>query len=326
MDDQSGFQTSQAQLRSIQRRASSTQSWWRLSVTVPHEAAEAVANFLVELGSQGVIEGERDLTQPVSLVTTVPLVTTVQGFFSFTSSKTELCATVANYLRDLENVFPALRQTELRLSEISSDTWSEQWRDHFPPLSVGQRFLVLPPWESQTIVPERIVLVINPSMAFGTGHHATTQGCLEAVEDLCARYGPPARALDLGTGSGILAIALAKLGAQEIWATDNDPIALDEANKNVAANQVAPYVRLSSASVEALLLSFPLIVANLFSSTLILLAPTLTSTVIPRGHVILSGIQLDQEADVLAAYPFPSWQLVTRYPKDEWVTLVIQRS
>jgi len=320
MDDQSGFQTSQAQLRSIQRRASSTQSWWRLSVTVPHEAAEAVANFLVELGSQGVIEGERDLTQPVSLVTTV------QGFFSLTSSETELCATVANYLRELENIFPTLGQTELRLSEISSDAWSEQWRGHFPPLSVGGRFLVLPPWESQTIVPERIVLVINPSMAFGTGHHATTQGCLEAVEDLCARYGPPARALDLGTGSGILAIALAKLGAQEIWATDNDPIALDEANKNVVANQVAPYVRLSSASVEALLLSFPLIVANLFSSTLVLLAPTFTSAVIPQGHAILSGIQLDQEADVLAAYPSPSWHLVTRYPKDEWVTLVIQRS
>jgi ribosomal protein L11 methyltransferase len=123
-----------------------------------------------------------------------------------------------------------------------------------------------------------------------------------------------------------LAIALAKLGAQEIWATDNDPIALDEANKNVAANQVAPYVRLSSASVEALHLSFPLIVANLFSSTLVLLAQTLTSAVIPQGYAILSGIQLDQETDVLAAYPSPSWHLVTRYPKDGWVTLVIQQS
>jgi len=295
-------------------------SWLRLSITVPHEAAEPVANFLVELGSEGVIESERDLTQPA------PSVTTVQGFFPLSRSGTELCAAVADHLRGLQGRFPLLGQPEPRLSEISSDAWSNQWRGHFPPLFVGQRILVLPPWESPSIAPERIALVIDPSMAFGTGHHATTQGCLEAIEALCQQYGPVIRALDLGTGSGILAIALAKLGTQEVWATDNDPVALDEANKNVIANQVTPCIRLSAASIEALPLPFPLIVANLFSSTLVSLAPTLTAAVSPQGHAVLSGIQLDQEADVLAAYPSPSWHLMTRFPKDDWVTLVFQRS
>ena len=155
----------------------------------------------------------------------------------------------------------------------------------------------------------------------GSGHI-----CLEAIEALCQHYGPPARALDLGTGSGILAIALSKLGTQDVWATDNDPIALAEAHKNATANQTIERIRLSDAEVEALSLPFPLLVANLFSSTLVSLAPTLTAAVVPQGHAILSGIQLDQEADVLAAYPSPLWQLVTRYPKDEWVTLVLRRS
>lgn len=304
---------------STQHPAPSTQSWRCLSISVPHEAAEAVASYLVELGSEGVIEGERDLTKPASPVTTV------QGFFPLSRSQAELSATVRAYLQKLQDSFPFLETPYVHFSEICSDAWAEQWHGHFPPLSVGQRFLVLPPWESPSVAPERFPLIIDPSMAFGTGHHATTQGCLEAIEMLCQRYGPPARALDLGTGSGILAIALVKLATLEVWATDNDPIALEEAHKNATANQALQHIHLSGADVEALPLPFPLIVANLFSSTLVHLAPTLTAAVNTDGHAILSGIQLDQEVEVFAAYPIPQWQLVTRYPKDEWVTLVLQR-
>lgn len=296
------------------------QSWQCLSVSVPYEVTEVVADFLIELGSEGVIESERDLTQPESSITTV------QGFFPLTRSHEQLFSALAQYLQRLTGEFPHLGEVKPHLSEITSDTWSHQWRGHFPPLPVGQRFLVLPPWESSTAWPERIALVINPSMAFGTGHHATTQGCLEAIEDLYRQYGPPLRVLDLGTGSGILAIALVKLEAQEVWATDIDPIALEEAQKNAIANQVAQSICLKDVTVELLPLPFTLIVANLFSSTLISLAPTLAAAVAPQGHAILSGIQLDQEADVLAAYTTPLWQLMTRYPKDEWVTLVFQRS
>ncbi len=295
------------------------QRWHCLSVTVPHEAVEAVANFLVELGSTGVVEGTRDWSQPPSSTADV------QGFFPAEASGPALSDALARYLTDLSVVFPELGRPAPRLTEVTSDAWQDRWREHFPPLEVGKRFLLLPPWEPTPTHTERIVMVINPSMAFGTGHHATTQGCLEALELLHERYGAPHRALDLGTGSGILAIALAQLGTQAVWATDTDPVALDEARKNVAMNQVTAVIRLSDLPFEHLPTPFSLIVANLFSTTLVSLAPALSSHVEQKGYAILSGIQFDQESEVLAAYPFPTWSLSDRLARDEWVTLVLQR-
>jgi ribosomal protein L11 methyltransferase len=298
----------------------SPQWWIRLTVPVPYEAAETVANFLVELGSLGVIESERDFSQPRTAFTEV------QGFFPPEMSGPALCEVVTQHLHELRSLFPTLGQSMPHLAEVSNEAWAAQWRGHFPPLEVGHRFLVLPPWETSSSDSDRIPLVINPSMAFGTGHHATTQGCLEAIEALSSEHGPPPTALDVGTGSGILAIALAKLGIPTVWATDIDPIALGEAQKNCAANQVANAIHLSDTPVENLLTPVSLLVANLFSFTLVALATAIERLVSPGGYAILSGIQLDQEVDVHTAYLSPRWQLVHRYPREEWVTLVYKRS
>lgn len=304
---------------SPQPSAFSTPYWHCLSVTAPHDTTEAIANFLLELGALGVVEGSRDFQQPATPTTEV------QGFFAEDVAGEEMLTALQRYLHDLADFFPHLGAPVPRLTQIANDAWQEGWRDHFPPLEVGDQFLLLPPWESPPKATSRIVITINPSMAFGTGHHATTQGCLEAIALLHEQYGAPESALDLGAGSGILAIALAKLGARSLWATDIDPIALQEAQQNSEANAVVENIQLSDLPVEQLPHPFSLIVANLFSSTLIALAPTLESALRRRGHVILSGIQLDQEIDVLAAYPPPLWNLMKRLPKDDWVTLIMQR-
>jgi ribosomal protein L11 methyltransferase len=296
------------------------QRWHCLSVTVPHEAVEAVANFLVELGSIGVVEGVHDFAQPP------PSTTEVQGFFPLEASGPALSAALTRYLAGLAIITPGFGLPTPRLTEVSSNAWQDRWREHFPPLRVGKRFLLLPPWETVPTDTDRIVIVINPSMAFGTGHHATTQGCLEMIEQLHDRHGAPGRALDLGTGSGILAIALAKLGTPTIWATDTDPVALDEAHKNIRMNQVASTIQLSTLAPEQLPAPFALIVANLFSTTLIALAPVLRSSIRPQGYAILSGIQLDQEHQVMAAYPTSAWRLSERLASDEWVTLTLQHT
>lgn len=299
-------------------KKSPPQRWHCLSVVVPHEAAEAVANFLVELGSTGVVEGMRDVSRPPELTTEV------QGFFPTDVLGPTLRDALARYLSDLSVLFPHFGHPIPHLAEVSSEAWHDRWREHFPPIQVGERFLLLPPWESAPTHTDRMVIIIDPSMAFGTGHHATTQGCLAAIEMLHDRHGPPDRALDLGTGSGILAIALAMLGTPEVWAVDIDPVARDEAHKNSAANQVLPSLHLSDLPVERLPTPFPLLVANLFSTTLVALAPALSTAVERTGYAILSGIQTDQETDVRAAYPPPDWHFCARLAQDEWVTLVLQ--
>ncbi len=300
------------------RLSDSSRSWLCLSVHVPVEAAETVASLLVELGSDGAIETIVETTSVQEPTTDV------QGFFPIWTDRSALCDAVTRALRDASIVLPTGAPPPLSLTEITDDTWTSDWRKHFPPLAVGERFLLLPPWEAVPVCTERLVLIINPGMAFGTGHHATTQSCLRALETLYRRHGAPPSALDLGTGSGILAIALAKLGTPVVWATDVDPIAREEAKKNIALNHVESQVTVSGRAVEDLPGPFPLIVANLFATTLITLAPALRAVATPGGYVILSGMQRDQEGEVRAGYRGPDWREDFRLAQDEWVTLVLQ--
>jgi ribosomal protein L11 methyltransferase len=181
----------------------------------------------------------------------------------------------------------------------------------------------VPPWEHPSGEEKRIVIIINPGMAFGTGHHPSTRGSLEAIETLCAGS-VPSRALDLGTGSGILAIALAKLGVVEVWAADTDPEVLPVAKHNLTLNRVRN-VHLTTAPLEELPGSFPLIVANILATTLIALEPALAAKVEKSGQVILSGIQEEEAEEVLRAFCPPTWHLRARFPCEGWITLACAR-
>jgi len=293
--------------------------WLRVTVSVPTEAVEAVSYFLVELGSIGIAEGEWKPDTPP------PARTLVQGFFPADRDSVALLASLTKHLQRIATEYPALGTCNPEGEVITSDTWQERWKTHFPPLPVGQGLLILPPWEVRPAQSEREVIEINPSMAFGTGHHATTHTCLEALEALCDTYGPPTQALDLGTGSGILAIALAKLGTPSVWATDIDPTAREEAQKNAVVNCVATAVHISAASLNDLPASFQLVVANLFASTLIAFCPALTQILTRSGHAILSGIQSGQAESVLEAFSAPDWTLIEHRSKDDWATLVLRR-
>ena len=305
--------------------------WHCLSVTIPREAPEAhethetiaaVSNFLLELGATGIVEGDHDPAKPL------PPTVTVQAYFPDETSGPDLHTALEDYLSQLSSLSPTLKTQDkpnVQLSQISSEAWHEQWRGHFPPIQVGFSFLILPPWETPPPRTDRKVIVIDPSMAFGTGHHATTQGCLEAIEALGVLHGPPRRALDVGTGSGILAIALAQLGCSEVWAIDTDPIALDETRKNLATNAITSGMHLSQEPIASLPGPFPLLVANLFATTLIDFAPTLANAVASQGYAILSGIQVEQAAEVEAAFFAPTWQPISRLDREDWVTLVYRR-
>src|ERR1019366_4876040 len=153
------------------------------------------------------------------------------------------------------------------LQSIADPGWATMWQSRFEPLAVGDRFLIVPPWHRAT-ESGRISVTVLPGQAFGTGHHPTTSGALLAIDDLVAHH-KIARALDVGTGSGILAIAIAMLGVRKVMGIDNDATALDNACENAKLNEMARRVAFSTTPIARVRGKFDLVVANILSKTLI---------------------------------------------------------
>ena len=229
---------------------------------------------------------------------------------------------------------PALLEgsAETIITELDPEVWTQNWRRHFARHTIGGRIEIVPPWEEPSPPSAGLIsIVINPGMAFGTGLHETTSGCLEA---LIANVRGGERVLDLGCGSAILAIAAARLGAQEALALDNDPVAVAAAEENIAANLMGGVVtaRLVASQSEAVgtdvategqAQRFDLVVANILAETLVEMQDLLTVSVEENGVLILSGIEASRLHMVLKAFVRPGWSLGDILERGEWATVVL---
>jgi ribosomal protein L11 methyltransferase len=223
--------------------------------------------------------------------------------------------------RALESAAMLSPAVPLQRESLIDPGWATMWMTRFEPLPIG-RLLIVPPWNHDHCA-DRVRLVIQPGQGFGTGHHGSTYGVLRLLDDLC-RKRSFARALDVGTGSGILAIAMRLLGIGEITAIDIDPVALENAEENAALNHVREHIRFSLVPLASLRRRFDLITANILSSTLIEMAPRLLHRLDPEGRLILAGI-LNREADrVIDAY-HPAMRCIDRRADRGWTALVLAR-
>jgi len=186
------------------------------------------------------------------------------------------------------------------LAEVPDQDWGESWKRDLRPFLVGRVF-VRPSWIAEAPPPGCAEVVLDPGMAFGTGSHPTTALCLAAISRLLEAR-PGQRLLDVGTGSGLLAIAAARLGAAEVAGTDNDPVALAVARENAERNGVALRLHLAPAPAAALRGPYDLVVANILANTLVELAPELARQVAEGGALLLSGLLAGQEEAVRQAY------------------------
>lgn len=209
------------------------------------------------------------------------------------------------------------------LEEIVGDAWRDAWKEHFHPFALTPHITIRPPWEPYTAqrADER-VLELEPGRAFGTGLHATTSLVAKTLDRESTRL-TGARVLDVGTGSGILAIVALTLGASFVVATDNDPDVIEVVHENAARNGLGDRIAASTSELDAVNELFPVVVANIEARVLIPLAPALTSKVQPGGLLVLSGILAGQEQDVLAAYPTLSPVRTER--EGDWICLVLAR-
>lgn len=200
--------------------------------------------------------------------------------------------------------------------------WATMWKGRFEPLTVGERFLIVPPW-NRASQPGRISIVIQPGQAFGTGHHATTSGALAAVEQLCAGR-KFASGLDVGTGSGIIAIAMKLAGVGKITAIDSDALALENARENARLNALARRISFSTTPLDRVRGRFDLVVANILSSVLIRLAADLKRVLARRGRLVLGGI-LKRETATVAACFTPELRMLSTTADRGWATMVFAR-
>ena len=284
-----------------------------VTVDVGEEATEALTNFLWELGAVGVVE-ETIVDTPARL----------RAFFPAPVDRDALAGRVDTYLDGLRALgLDAGRHA--RLEPLADADWAAAWREHFRPIAVGRTLLVAPPWDIPA-TSDRIVLAIEPGRAFGTGHHGTTAGCLELLETLVATDRPK-RVIDLGTGSGILAIAAAKLGVAEVLACDTDPDAVAATVSNAERNGIAAGLHAVVADAASLAAEpAPLVLANLLASAHRALAARYRDLVAAGGVLVLGGL-LDAEAEAItAALAAHGFRLEATRSLEGWTSLALRHA
>lgn len=282
--------------------------WLMITIEVPSDAREALSEGLFALGGSAVEERGTALS---------------------------------TYIRPPADVRAWLEDARATLSEITGvnslridwrwragQDWAETWKKGLRPRRVGRRFVVTPSWATPETTADDLVIVVDPEMAFGTGEHATTRAALRFLEQVVKNRD---RVLDIGTGSGILAIGAGLLGATDVLAVDNDPDAILNARDNIVRNGVAAVVRLEERLVDEAYLeaagpaSFDIIVANVLGGVLGSLLGAFASSLRVGGHLILGGILEEEADDMLDECVAAGFNVIAEDLEAEWWGVLLQR-
>jgi ribosomal protein L11 methyltransferase len=300
-------------------------TWLEVSLTVDGEMAEAVAEVLARFAPGGVVIESTAIyadafdegypVGPLRVCAYLP----VDEELEATRQRLEESLWYLGRIRPLSN--PEFKPVQ----EIN---WAEAWKVHYRPVPIGERLIIVPAWlESPNA--SRVSVKIDPGMAFGTGTHPTTQLCLAALEKQVPAGGA---VIDVGCGSGILAIAALKLGAGHAYGVDTDPQAIETARENALANGVSGQFELAVGSVEEIqagvfpLRQAPLVLANIIAPVLLqLLDLGLGELVAPGGVLILSGILEEQVPEMLAALAAHGLTVIEQRQIEDWAALSVTR-
>ncbi len=313
-----------------------TETWIEASLVVDGEMAEAVSEVLARFVSGGVVIESTQITDDVEGEGTVVGPLRVCGYLPVDDHLEEKRQKILVALWHLSQIRPL---PELEFKPVAELDWSELWKQHFHPVPIGKRLLIIPTW-MDFADGERTVVKIDPGMAFGTGTHPTTQLCLGILEDLLdplligalAEGKSQQTMIDLGCGSGILGIAAVKLGVSHALGVDLDPDAVEAARQNSVVNDVGNRLDFFVGSLAEIkagsfpIKRAPLVVANILAPVIVrLLAAGLNDIVATHGKLILSGILEQQAVDVETAVQASGMHLKGKRRDGDWLALLIEQ-
>jgi ribosomal protein L11 methyltransferase len=282
--------------------------WLEIAVDIDPIAHEAVSSFLFDLGCEGIVSED---------FTPKPF---IKAYLQIKQNPDDVRQKLDHFLLSLQEIFPEIENYSLSLNKIANRDWSLSWRKFFKPDHITQRLTVIPAWEKIPQKKTEHVIRIDPGPAFGTGQHASTRLCLEAMEivDLENEWAM----MDVGTGSGILAIYGVKLGARRVVGIDIDPEAIRWAERNIALNGLSKKIALSSRPLETWEDQFLMVTANLTRNVILELLPHLFRILAPGAWLILSGILKDQVNDIQKAFTEFRFQRTQVLYQEEWACII----
>ena len=288
--------------------------WIELTVTLQKSCAETVADWIMEQGSTGIAE-EQDPVDSGRVI--------LKGYLANGEGADRAVEEIGQRLLSLPEQFDC-QPASMQVNGLQDEDWNKKWKSFFQPISITDRLVIKPPWREYHARPGEVVIELDPGMAFGTGTHPSTRMCLRVIDECVPGLRPGARMLDVGTGSGILAITAAKLGLRDVFGTDIDYTAIRCAGKNAEANQVADRIAFSTDSLGKVAGVFELVVANILPHILIDLRDALIEHTAEKGRVVLGGILNEKAASVQQAFE-QKLGFVRRLEEEEWCCLVFDR-
>ncbi len=297
--------------------------WLELAVEVDHEAVEPVTELFARYGfNEGVVIEEPFTQDPdgdnVAVDLSRPV--TIRTFVAAADAPEAILDEIKEALWHLGRMRPV---GELTTNIRREEDWANAWKEHYRPVRAGRRVVVTPPWQDYDAKEGGdVVVILDPGMAFGTGTHPTTRLCLMALED---ELRPGDAVFDVGTGSGILAIAAVLLGASRVDAVDIEPVSVRQAAENFERNSVADRVRITEGSADAARSfggRYDLVLANIIARILVEISSDLVAAVKPGGTLVLSGIIEPKEDDVLQTFRGLGLELRRREQIEDWVAHV----
>jgi ribosomal protein L11 methyltransferase len=299
--------------------------WIEISLTVDGELAEALAEAISRYVVNGVVVESEAISQPDNAEGIPSTIAKVYGYIPVDDKLEETRQKIEEALWYLGRIQP-LPQASYR--KIEEENWMAAWKTRYRPIPIGERLLVLPAWMEHPD-PSRMAIRIDPSMAFGTGTHPSTQLCLQMTD----KYTQPGqRAIDIGCGSGILSIGAALLGASQVLSVDIDPESVKATRENGAANAVLTQLEIGSGSVKEVLrgdFSFnqaPLVLVNILAPIILqLFADGLADLVAPGGKLVMAGILEPQAQSVEQAAESLGLRKIDHGQINDWVCLVYEK-